>query len=191
MYRSFNLSDIKPTPWKNGGGLTQEIVCWPSDAGMNDFQWRVSVASIRSGGPFSVFPGIDRIILLLEGHGVRLRSPDQHIDHRLDQRHRPLHFSGDHPCHCELLGGDSRDFNVMTRRAVVTANVQVFTGAAAASSEHGLIFAAAGTWSLRADRDTTLAADTGICWAGESVAWTAAPLEADAVLIALKILPRA
>lgn len=190
MYRTFSLSDIPPTPWRNGGGLTQEVVCWPSGADMNDFQWRVSVASIRSSGPFSVFPGIDRVILLLDGRGVQLRSSELGLDHRLDQRYRPLHFSGDHACDCELLGGASRDFNVMTRRAAVTADVQVFTGAAAASSGHGLIFAAAGTWSLRIDRDTTLAADTGICWAGEPVAWKAAPLEADAVLIAVKILPR-
>ncbi len=190
MYRSFDLRDIAPMPWKNGGGMTQEIVSWPPGAGMDDFQWRISVASISADGPFSVFPGIDRIILLLEGSGVRLSSPDQGLDHRLDQRCRPLHFSGDHACECTLLGGDSRDFNVMARRDAVAADVQVFADTATASGCAGLLFAAAGTWSLHTGRHSTLGSQAGICWAGESLTWTATPLDAEARLVAVAIRPR-
>ncbi len=189
MFRSFSLRDIPPTPWKNGGGLTQEIICWPPGAAMDDFQWRVSVASIRAGGPFSVFPGIDRVIVLLEGDGVCLRSPGQDLDQRLDQRHRPLRFSGDHACDCELLGGGSRDFNVMTRRGSVAAEVQVLWVAATGAGADGLIFAAMGAWSLRTDREMDLKAGSGIVWAEQPVSWAARPLEAGAALIMVKIQP--
>lgn len=191
MYRWFNLHDIAPTPWKNGGGLTQEITCWPPGADMHDFQWRASVAGISTGGPFSVFPGVDRIILLLEGDGVQLRSPGQGLNHRLDQRHRPLRFSGDQPCDCELLGGRSRDFNVMVRRDAAAADLQVHHAAATGAGRHGLLFAARGAWSVQAGQDAILDAHAGICWANELLAWKAAPLEADAVLIGVTIEERA
>jgi environmental stress-induced protein Ves len=188
LRRTFDLQDVVATPWKNGGGLTQEITCWPPGAGLDDFQWRVSVASIRASGPFSVFPGIDRVILLLEGSGVRLRSPGQGIDHRLDEIYSPLRFSGDAACDCDLLGGDARDFNVMTRRASMTADVQVHTGTASAAGAHGLLLAAAGRWSLRTDRDRVLEQYSGIWWAGESITWTATPLAENATLIAVQVL---
>lgn len=186
MYRAFDLHHIAPVPWKNGGGLTQEIVCWPPGAGMSEFQWRVSVASIDAGGPFSVFPGVDRVILLLEGGGVRLLSPGQGLDRRLEH-YRPLQFSGDHPCDCTLLGGASRDFNVMTRRGAVVADVQVFAGAATGSGSHGLLFVAAGTWSLHSRGHGTLGTQAGICWAGEPLTWTATPLDDEARLVAVHI----
>jgi environmental stress-induced protein Ves len=192
MYRQFDMRDIAQTRWKNGGGLTQEIVSWPLRSGVNEFQWRVSVATITASGPFSAFPGIDRVILLLDGDGVRLRSGEQSLDHRLDQPHRPLYFAGDSPCDCELLGSASRDFNVMTRRDVVAADVQMLTARTTTpTSNCGVVFAARGTWILRTHRDITLRPDTGICWAGEPLQWTASPAEdSSAVLIAVRIFER-
>ena len=116
VLRRFSRASLPATPWKNGGGTTQEIACWPAGAGLEDFGWRVSIARIAQAGPFSRFAGIDRSIMLLEGDGVRLRSADGAIDHRLDAPHRPFAFSGDIALDCTLLGGASSDFNVMTRR---------------------------------------------------------------------------
>ena len=56
-------------PWKNGGGETTEIAVFPAGAGLDDFDWRVSMARVESSGPFSVFPGIDRTLAILEGEG--------------------------------------------------------------------------------------------------------------------------
>ena len=63
MLHRFALADLSPTPWKNGGGSTREIVCRPPGAGMDSFEWRVSIATIAQSGPFSVFAGVDRVIL--------------------------------------------------------------------------------------------------------------------------------
>ncbi|MEG1056294.1 MAG: HutD family protein, partial [Janthinobacterium sp.] len=61
----FDLNQIPHSPWKNGGGSTREIVCFPPGAGMDSFAWRISVATISQAGPFSAFAGIDRQIMLL------------------------------------------------------------------------------------------------------------------------------
>jgi len=55
-------ADHKRMPWKNGGGETVEIAISPQGAGLADFDWRVSMATVASDGPFSVFPGIDRTL---------------------------------------------------------------------------------------------------------------------------------
>ncbi len=124
MFHRFTLADLSPTPWKNGGGSTREIVCWPPGAGMDTFDWRVSLATIAQSGPFSVFAGVDRVILLLDGDGVHLQSAGG-IDHRLDEALQPFAFSGDETLDCTLLGGPSQDFNVMTRRSTLRAEVKV------------------------------------------------------------------
>lgn len=36
------------------------------------FDWRVSVAAVDAEGSFSTFPGIDRLITLVEGKGMVL-----------------------------------------------------------------------------------------------------------------------
>ena len=85
----FDIAALPAAPWKNGGGVTREIVCSPPGAGMEGFDWRVSIATIDKPGPFSAFAGVDRVIMLLDGTGVRLRSHDGHIDHRLEVPYAP------------------------------------------------------------------------------------------------------
>lgn len=80
----FDLATTPSMPWKNGGGSTQELACWPPGADMNSFEWRVSLATVDRPGPFSVFPAIDRQIMLLGGDGLHLRSPGW--EHRLEQQ---------------------------------------------------------------------------------------------------------
>ena len=59
-------------PWKNGGGSTMQIAIWPLDVGLDNFDWRISLATITADGPFSVFPGIDRSLVLVDGDKLRL-----------------------------------------------------------------------------------------------------------------------
>ena len=64
---------LEPQPWRNGGGLTRELLAWPS---RDDWALRISVADIRADGPFSAFPGVDRWFAVLEGDGVLLALPE-------------------------------------------------------------------------------------------------------------------
>ncbi len=180
--RHFSRDALPATPWKNGGGTTQEIACWPEDAALSDFGWRVSIATIAAAGPFSVFRGVDRIIMLLAGDGVHLRSSDGCIHHRLDLPHRPFAFSGDAAVDCTLLGGASSDFNVMTRRGQWSAEVRVLDRASSiAAAPHGVLLALRGEWGLNAD-GATCRENHGVCWTDAPTSWQAAPRCAGALL---------
>ncbi|HTN13151.1 MAG TPA: HutD family protein [Acetobacteraceae bacterium] len=101
-------------PWKNGGGETAEIVAAPHGAGIDDFAWRISTAIVAGSGPFSLFPGIDRVLAVLEGGAVTLTLGGS--SHRLDSASAPFAFPGDLPVGARLEGAALLDFNVMVRR---------------------------------------------------------------------------
>jgi environmental stress-induced protein Ves len=184
----FNVHDLPAMPWKNGGGVTREIVCQPLGASMSDFDWRVSIAQIASDGPFSIFPGIDRVITLLNGGGVHLQSKDAQVDHRLDTPLVPFAFVGESSVHARLLAGNCHDFNVMTRRAVCSASLQVIRSACDLPvASHGLLMAVEGSWQLQSNVEETLMSQHGLWWADASVAWQLHPQSSDAALLALTL----
>lgn len=113
-----HLKDASPSPWKNGGGTTRELVTWPK---AHDWQWRMSVAEVTRSGPFSRFEGIERWFAVLEGDGVAL-SMDGEL-HRLTGDSAPFRFDGGQTTECNLLGGATRDFNLMTRCGAAAATV--------------------------------------------------------------------
>ncbi len=114
-------TDYQRTRWKNDGGWTTEIAR-STEPGSDDFRWRVSIAEIERDGPFSAFPGVERDLLLLEGGGIEL-DIDANEPRRLKQRFEQVHFTGEAGVYCRLLAGPTRDFNVMTRRALQRAEV--------------------------------------------------------------------
>ena len=108
-------SQCKTSPWENGGGETTEIAVSPTGAGLDDFDWRVSVARVASSGPFSCFLGIDRTIAVLEGAGLRL-AIDGRAPIELTSGTEPFAFAGDADVEALLVSGEVFDLNVMTRR---------------------------------------------------------------------------
>lgn len=189
----FSSAQLPTAPWKNGGGTTQEVVLWPPGSDLAGFDWRISIARIASSGPFSAFPGIDRTIVLLQGEGVQLRSADGSIDHALNRPLEPFAFAGDVALDCQLLGGASRDFNVMVRRGVLRAGVRIADGTdERASAPHGLLLALRGAWRIEGlvqDAAPLVAgARDGVYWAGLGAAAVAAtPLAPDAQLLLVEL----
>ena len=61
-----DASTATPVPWKNGGGVTRELLRLPAGSG-DDWTLRISVADIAADGPFSPFPGITRWFAVLTG----------------------------------------------------------------------------------------------------------------------------
>ncbi|GAB1387259.1 HutD family protein [Melaminivora sp.] len=143
----FDLARIPPTPWKNGGGATRELACWPPGSGLQDFGWRVSVASVTQAGPFSCFPGIDRQIMLLQGAGMLLRGPG--LEHRLEQPWQPFAFAGELRLDCQLLGAACQDFNLMLRRDQWQGQIELIQSARPLGGAMGLCLVLAGTWALQ------------------------------------------
>jgi len=110
-------------PWKNGQGTTREIAREESFEG-EDFLWRLSIADVAASGEFSLFPGYQRTISLIEGAGMRLdfaEAPGALIERRFE----PFDFSGDWHCRCTLLSGPVQDFNLMVSRDRLRATTEV------------------------------------------------------------------
>jgi environmental stress-induced protein Ves len=102
------LGDATPAPWRNGGGVTRELLAWPDAAA---WKVRMSVANVEQDGPFSRFDGVQRWFAVLEGAGVRLRLGG--AAHTLTSASEPLSFDGGVATDCELPGGPTQDFNLM------------------------------------------------------------------------------
>lgn len=149
---AFALDAIAPQPWKNGGGATREILCLPPGSDLDHFLWRVSLAEIAADGPFSAFPGVDRIITLIKGAGVHLHAPEakgEGIDHRLDTPLQPFGFAGDRPVQARLLGGACEDLNVMARRGACRSRVEIGRRETPiGASDAGVVLACHGAWRL-------------------------------------------
>ena len=109
-WHQIRLQDVPVSPWKNGGGTTQSLVCWPSPS---DWVFRMSVARIDSDGPFSEFKGVDRWFAVLSGEGVVLQFPERRVE--VGALDAAVQFSGDLPCHCSLTKGPTIDFNLMVQ----------------------------------------------------------------------------
>jgi hypothetical protein len=103
-----SLEATSPQPWRNGGGVTRELLAWPDAV---DWRVRMSVADVQSDGPFSRFDGIERWFAVLSGDGVLLRMAAE--EHRLTPASEPLRFDGAARVDCSLTGGATRDFNLM------------------------------------------------------------------------------
>ena len=102
-------------PWRNGQGLTEEILAMPEAAGIDGFDWRLSIAHVGAAGPFSLFPGIDRTIALLEGPGLALDLPDGR-SMWLEAGGEPFAFPGEWAISGRNAAGPTIDLNIMTRR---------------------------------------------------------------------------
>ena len=106
---------IDAVAWKNGGGLTQALLAWPSS---NDWQLRLSVATITKNGAFSEFPGVTRWFTVLNGAGVALSFSDQTLN--AGPETEPVMFNGNDACHAHLLDQPVIAFNVMATPALKT-----------------------------------------------------------------------
>ena len=147
------LADCPSQPWKNGLGRTREIAVHPKLANSDDFDWRVSIAEVDSAAPFSLFPGIDRQIALLDGAGFTMTLDDGRI-HALTTPFVPFAFPGEAKVVVALAGGPTRDFNLMLRRARVRGEVQAWTEAGTRMTASGtaLVFCAHGAIDIAAGR---------------------------------------
>ncbi len=111
-----HLADVAATPWKNGGGLTRDLLLWPPGSALPGDAWqlRVSVAEVAHSGPFSAYPGVARWFCVLQGAGVVLRFNEG--QHTLTPDSPPLHFDGALAPGCELVAGATLDLNLMARQ---------------------------------------------------------------------------
>ncbi|MGH8254055.1 MAG: HutD/Ves family protein [Steroidobacteraceae bacterium] len=148
------VADAVPSPWKNGGGTTRELLAWPTAA-----EWivRVSVADINASGPFSLYAGVDRWFAVLSGGDVALATQGS-APQRLGASADGLHaFGGDVPTQCTALGAATQDFNIMLRRAHGTLRQHSLRHCASLATNHELV-------ALFTTSPATVHADDGTRW---------------------------
>jgi len=155
---------VTPQRWRNGGGETRELYTWPDPQ-----QWRlrISLATVESAGPFSVFAGVQRRIAVIDGAGVLLQVGGQ--THRLSPDTEPLGFDGGAPAHGTPLDGPTSDLNLMCARGrSELRRARPGIPWISASPQRGLFARVAGELATDAD------------WRGQVPAWTLLWFEAAA-----------
>ena len=183
-WRTIHLADVAAAPWRNGGGMTRELMAWP---GEGSWRWRMSVAEVTASGPFSRFEGITRWFAVLQGDGVRLTVDRQVTELRIGDA--PYGFSGEAETACTLLGGPTRDFNLMLRGALGT--LRRLSGATEATVDATnliAVYAESARAEVRFGLETCLLESGSLCWAvadaptrlamrGDDLLWACLALE--------------
>jgi environmental stress-induced protein Ves len=99
-------------PWRSGAGVTREIVRVPAEG--ESFDWRLSLATLQTSGPFSAYSGYHRAIALVDGRGFRL-SVAGAAARELTVRGDHALFPGAAQTWCEILDGPCTDLSLMVR----------------------------------------------------------------------------
>ncbi|QIG47047.1 HutD family protein [Nordella sp. HKS 07] len=147
--RLLRAEGYEAKPWKNGQGITRDILLWPAT---DEFDLRVSLADIPPASTFSAFPGITRHITRISGSATTLIFADGRVE-RLGLM-TPLTFDSGEAPHCEASGDDVRVLNVMTRATSWRSSVRPLAAGrhpvVLAEGHAVLLFAVAGEWRVEA-----------------------------------------
>ncbi|MEN4984382.1 HutD family protein [Acinetobacter modestus] len=109
MIELLKAVNYKRMRWKNGAGYTVELARSEGDS-LELFDWRISMADVKTSGDFSKFQGMQRILTVLEGQSILLNIDDHNRHLRTLES---AQFSGDSVTRCELVEGPIRDFNLI------------------------------------------------------------------------------
>ena len=91
MVKILKAEDYREGRWLNGLGLSWDIAATPPDADAQHFEWRMALARIDSSVAFSYYHNVDRIFMLIEGHGLDLVFDDRELM-KVDQPFLPHEF---------------------------------------------------------------------------------------------------
>lgn len=120
--------DYRKTPWKNGNGVTEDVLLLPKGSSHENFDIRISRAPIVDESRFSAFPGIDRTITRLGENPLSLRFAD---GREVELGHlAPYSFDSALAPNSLLSTGASQVMNVMTRRGRWQSHVSILHGTA-------------------------------------------------------------
>ncbi len=129
-------ASYRRVPWKNGRGITVDITgVFPMEseaASWSGMTWRLGRTRIERPGPFSDLSGIDRILAVIEGCGLRLKPTGAPaIDVR--EPMRPVRFPGEWVIDSELQAGPVGVLNLMADRARADIDLTFMAGAGSMS----------------------------------------------------------
>ena len=114
------FGEHRAMPWANGLGTSYEVASDRNADG--EWTWRVAIAPVVLDGPFSVMPGVDRELVVIEGNGMVLNVDDESVKCMPGQ---VVRFSGDSVTIARLVDGPTVDLGLMTVRGSVTGSMLV------------------------------------------------------------------
>jgi environmental stress-induced protein Ves len=112
--RVIRYRDYPVTPWKNGLGVTRDVVAPTPGIDGREFGWRLSMAEIGQDSPFSSYPGIERQLAVVAGGELELVI--EGAKHRLRTGDPAVTFSGDARVSGRPIGDPVTDLNLMLDR---------------------------------------------------------------------------
>ena len=121
MSRLLGPESYRRVPWKNGRGFTLELA-----ADSPDWSWRLSIAEVPERARFSGYPGVDRLLLCLEGPGLRLWRLG--TSQEAPREGEAARFLGEEEVEGEPLGPGVRDIGLMVRRDRWRASMRLARG---------------------------------------------------------------
>ncbi len=124
MIKIISPKDFKTIPWKNGLGETTELAI-NEGANLDNFIWRLSIASVVNNGVFSDFSGYHRNLVLIEGKGISLQYDGKNSD-RLVNSLDIASFDGGSKTQGQLVDGAIKDFNIITSHGKVSPQVDCY-----------------------------------------------------------------
>lgn len=146
--QSLDILDRPLLPWKNGRGRTRELLAAADPEGR--ILWRLSLADIERNGPFSIFPGMRRHHVVVQGAGLTLYGDSREIAAR---PFVAVEFSGGTALDAILTKGPCRAANLLfDPRSVAVMTCVPVAGAWTADADEILICCLAGAAALEMPR---------------------------------------
>lgn len=157
--------DYTRSPWKNGGGIFTDIAdAHRADAPVKSWDsllWRFASTPIVAPGPFSHMPGIDRLQMVVSGHGLVLKAPGREFDER--EPFTTVRFTGELAIVTELEAGPVEVVNLMARRDAVEIDLEALRepGDRQLTAGTHLVYAPRGDCRVRLDGEDFTIPDNG------------------------------
>ncbi len=113
--------------WRDGGGSTAQVAIEPRRATLDNFDWRVSIATVDGEAQFSRYPGVNRWLMPLSPHGMNLRIEGEvvHLPGR-----EAFAFGGEASVSATRIRQPQLDLNLMIRKKAAAGSLValVFAG---------------------------------------------------------------
>ncbi|ETO18722.1 hypothetical protein RFI_18531 [Reticulomyxa filosa] len=123
--------DYVSMPWKNKQGITKEVMKYPADSNIGNFEWRISIATCSTSSEFSKFLNCKRVIIQLEGEPMVLMHSTGSDENKSQSAHEcklyePYIFDGDINTSSKI-SNTVTDFNVITNNTKFDSKVEVIS----------------------------------------------------------------
>ena len=154
----YSKSDFKDCPWKNGKGVTKELL---KSGNGTAYDWRLSIATVDEDGEFSDFSGYNRVLFLLSGSGIHLQHNGltESSSNFLNKQGQAARFNGGWKTTGKLVSKGITDFNLIANNSTVLIHTAEFIsskGSVTSPAKAVLLFYSLSESSLRLDHSNTL-----------------------------------